>query len=169
MIYIIYFLLALCLMPVQSMFLPSLSVGGIRPDLGLIAVCWVGFWLGEYNGAVLGLFLGFAQDLLSAGPVWVDLTTKAGAGLAAGVLGRQVTHATPVMMSVGMLLISLASGAAFLMSMGLKNLSELWQMCRFVMIPEAAVNALLSTGLYWLTVEYLPGGRSLAERGISFQ
>ncbi len=167
--YVIYVGLALCLMPVQSVFLPSLNVGGVRPDLGLIAVCWVGFWFGAYKGAVLGLFLGFAQDLLSAGPFWVNLATKAGAGLAAGFLGRQVTHATPVMMAVGMLLISLASGAAFLMSMGLQNLSELWQVSRFVMIPEAVFNALLSTGLYWLTVEYLPGGRSLAERRISFQ
>jgi cell shape-determining protein MreD len=161
--YVIYFGLALCLMPVQSVFLPSLSVGGVRPDLGLIAVCWVGFWLGEYKGVVLGLFLGFAQDLLSAGTFWVNLSTKAGAGLAAGFLGRQVTHATPVMMAVGMLLISLSCGAVFLLNMGLQNSTEMWQVARYVMVPEAVFNAMLSTGLYWLVVEYLPGGRRLAE------
>jgi rod shape-determining protein MreD len=161
--YLIYFGLALCVMPVQSVFLPSLSVGGVRPDLGLIVVCWVGFWLGEWKGVVLGLFLGFAQDLLSAGTFWVHLSTKAGAGLAAGLLGRQVTQATPVMMCMGMLLISLSCGAVVLMNMGLRTSSEMWQIARYVMIPEAVFTALLSTGLYWLVVEYLPGGRSLME------
>lgn len=78
--FLLYLLLALVVVPFQTTLLHYFSVFGVRPDLGLVAACLVGFLGGELDGLILGLILGCFQDMLSAGDLWINVVTKGAAG-----------------------------------------------------------------------------------------
>ena len=82
---LLYAALILIVVPIQATLLNHMSVLGVRPDLALIAVCLVGFFGGELDGLLLGIILGWSQDLLSAGDLWVNVVSKGGAGFLAGL------------------------------------------------------------------------------------
>src|SRR5207344_1137358 len=81
---LIYGALVLAIVPLQSTLWHAVSIGGVRPDLGLIAACLVGFLGGELDGLLLGCVLGLSQDIFSAGDLWLNMVTKGGAGFLTG-------------------------------------------------------------------------------------
>ncbi len=108
--FLVYVLLALVVVPLQTTLLHYVSIIGVRPDLGLVAACLVGFFGGELDGLILGVILGCSQDMLSAGDLWVNVATKGGAGFLAGLAGRHMAHITPAVLTVGLAIISCLSG-----------------------------------------------------------
>lgn len=68
--------LVVVIAPIQATLLHYVSFFGVRPDLGLVAACLVGFLGGELDGLLLGLLLGYSQDMFSAGDLWVNVVTK---------------------------------------------------------------------------------------------
>ena len=107
--FVVYALLAMVVVPLQTTLLHYVSILGVRPDLGLIAACLVGFLGGELDGLILGLILGCFQDMLSAGELWINVVTKGGAGFLAGMAGRHMAHITPAVLTVGLVVISCLS------------------------------------------------------------
>ena len=59
--FVVYALLAMVVVPLQTTLLHYVSILGVRPDLGLIAACLVGFLGGELDGLILGLILGVSK------------------------------------------------------------------------------------------------------------
>ncbi len=51
----VYAILLLCLVPIQSVLLPHVSLWGVKPDLGLVVVCLAGLLAGELEGLLVGL------------------------------------------------------------------------------------------------------------------
>ena len=47
---LVYTILLLGLVPIQSVVLPHMIPWGVRPDLGFIVVCLVGLVAGEFEG-----------------------------------------------------------------------------------------------------------------------
>ncbi|HSC56806.1 MAG TPA: hypothetical protein VLC51_06360, partial [Nitrospira sp.] len=90
--FLLYSGLVLLLVPVQTTLLPHVAVWGIKPDLGLVVAAVVGLVAGELEGLLVGLAIGWVLNLYSAGDLWLSLVTTAGAGLFAGLLGRQVAQ-----------------------------------------------------------------------------
>ena len=82
----------LFLFPFQATLLYSLSPWGIRPDLCLITACLVGVWAGRARGAVVGVVLGFIQDLFSVSALWLNLLTKAGSGFLTGTFTKNLSN-----------------------------------------------------------------------------
>ena len=76
---LLYAVLVLTVVPIQTTLLNHVNILDVRPDLGLIVVCLVGFFGGELDGLLLGIILGWSQDLLSAGELWVNVVSKGGA------------------------------------------------------------------------------------------
>jgi hypothetical protein len=146
--------LVLGLVPLQVTLLSSLGIGGVRPDLTLIAACLVGILGGAVDGLIVGMILGYEQSLFSAGELWLGLTTKGLVGLFAGLAGRRLTHATPVSV-LGLLAgLSAVSGLAFFMARSSSSLSDQFFTLGTVLVPEAACNAAVGMGLYWLLAGY---------------
>ncbi len=148
--FLLYLLLALVVVPLQTTLLHYASVFGVRPDLGLIAACLVGFLGGELDGLILGLILGCFQDMLSAGDLWINVVTKGGSGFLAGLAGRHMAHITPAVMTVGLAIISCLSSAVFLYSMNPAGLGEVWLGVRSTVLVQAGLDAAVGAGLYLL-------------------
>ncbi len=147
----LYVGLVVGLVPIQTTLLEHASVAGIRPDVCLIAVSLIGFFGGPADGVMMGLLLGFEQDLFSAGELGLNLGTKAVIGLLAGMVGRYVAHATPASVVPVMLGLSVCSGLAFVMA-GAGG-GETLAAVQSVLLPQAVFDTTVGMGLYWLLAE----------------
>lgn len=147
----IYLLLVLGLVPAQTSLLPQWDILGVRPDLCLVAACLIGLLNGGIEGLLMGLTLGFVQDLFSAGGWGLNLATKGAAGLGAGLLARQMAHPTPRAAGLAVLGLSLGSAALFLLAVKVgKGLAIPLLTVGTVALPQALLDATLGAGLYWL-------------------
>ena len=137
--------------PLQVTVLQYLAIGEVRPDLCLALTCLVGFVVGERQGLLLGLGLGFMQDLVSAGELWLNVVTKGVAGLVAGMAGRQLVQTTPLSFLILSLSMSSLLGLVFLFAgQPVGALAEELVTLRSILLPQAAYDAVTAVGLYWL-------------------
>jgi hypothetical protein len=147
--FLLYAALVLLLVPVQTTLLPHIAIWGIKPDFGVIIAAVVGLIAGELEGLLLGLAIGWILNLYSAGDLWLSLVTTGGAGLFAGLLGRQVAQVTPMILAIGLLLLSLAGGFVAVLSMKNATMLDTWWMVQSVVLPQACFDAVLGAGLLW--------------------
>jgi len=148
--FLLYCGLTLLLVPVQTTLLPHVAIWGIKPDLGLVVAALVGLLEGELEGLLVGLAIGWVLNLYSAGDLWLSLITTGGAGLFAGLVGRQVAQVTPMILAIGLLVLSLAGGLVAVLSMKTATVTDTWWMVQSVVIPQACFDAVLGAGLLWL-------------------
>ena len=147
---VIYLILVLLLVPLQTTLLPHLSVWNVKPDLGLVAAVLVGLFAGELEGLLVGLAIGWVLSLFSAGELWLSLLTNGGAGLLAGFLGRQVSQMTSVSLGLGLLLVSLVSGAFAALNFQHFDGSQMWWMIESIVFPQACFDGVVGGALYWI-------------------
>ena len=148
--FVIYLILVLLLVPLQTTLLPHLSVWNVKPDLGLVAAVLVGLFAGELEGLLVGLAIGWILSLFSAGELWLSLLTNGGAGLLAGFLGRQVSQMTSVSLGLGLLLVSLVSGAFAALNFQHFDGSQMWWMIESIVFPQACYDGIVGGALYWI-------------------
>ncbi len=148
-----YIGLFLAVVPVQTTVLGAVEVGGIRPDLCLITAVLVGLTVGPFEGLLMGLGLGFVQDLFSAGPVGLNLVTKGVFGCLAGLASRYVASITTTTALLVVLGLSALSGIAFLLSgRAGEGPSDVLYGLGFVLLPQAVYDAAVAVGVYSLIV-----------------
>ncbi|HKW85483.1 MAG TPA: hypothetical protein VJM82_00275 [Nitrospiraceae bacterium] len=160
---VLYLALIFGLVPIQTTVLAHSSIGGIRPDLCLVAASLVGLFAGELEGLLLGLALGFVQDLFSAGDLWLNVVTKGSVGLLAGMAGRYVAYATTITVLAAVMGLSLFSGTVFLLTVGPRGLAEGFFAVRSVLLPQALWDAVLAAGIYWLLTEHFRRKQAILE------
>ena len=148
--FLLYLILVLLLVPVQTTLLPHLSVWNIKPDLGLVAAALVGLFAAELEGLLVGLAIGWVLSLFSAGELWLSLLTNGGVGLLAGFLGRQVSQVTAISLGTGVLLVSLASGLLAAMSFKGFDMAQMWWVVQSIVFPQACFDGVMGAGFYWL-------------------
>lgn len=147
---LLYALLIALLVPLQAILLPHLSVWNVKPNLGLIAACLIGFLAGELEGVLVGLALGWVMSLFSAEDLGYSMLTKGGIGFLSGLAGRQIAHMTPVVLVVGLLIASFVAGLAGATLLRLSEEQDLWWALRAVVLPQACFDAVVGGTLYWL-------------------
>ncbi|MBI5317689.1 MAG: hypothetical protein HZB34_17150 [Nitrospirae bacterium] len=147
---VIYLILVLLLVPLQTTLLPHLSVWNVKPDMGLVAAVLVGLFAGELEGLLVGLAIGWVLSLFSAGELWLSLLTNGGAGLLAGFLGRQVSQMTSLSLGLGLLLVSLVSGAFAALNFQHFDGSQMWWMIESIVFPQACFDGVVGGALYWI-------------------
>lgn len=151
------------LVPIQSILLPYVSVWGVKPDVGFIAVCMVGLFGGELEGLLVGLTLGWVMSLFSAGDPTVGMVTKGGAGYVSGLAGRQVAQMTPAVLVIGLLVGSCLTGLLTAVSLKSTDEQDLWWAIRAVVLPQACFDAAVGGALYWLAWSRLNVERWVSE------
>jgi cell shape-determining protein MreD len=145
-----YVALMLGLIPIQTTVLDYASIGGIRPDLCLIAAFLVGFVMGEGPGGMTGMALGFLQDLFSAGQLWINLLIKGIVGLLGSLFGRHLANATAVSVMSLLFMLSAVSGAMFTAWFHAGNHPDFVTSLQTSIIPQALYDAAVGGLLYWL-------------------
>jgi hypothetical protein len=161
---LLYAGLVLIVVPFQTTVLHHINLLDVRPDVGLIAVCLVGFFGGELDGLVLGVILGWSQDLLSAGELWVNVVSKGGAGFLAGLAGRHLAHITPTVLLIGLAAISCVSSLAFVYSMKISDWDVIWHVIYSKVIIQGVFDAAIGTAAYWLFLRRSGIDEVMAER-----
>ena len=139
------------LVPIQAIVLPHLSVWNVKPDLGLVAVCLIGFLAGELDGVVVGLALGWVMSLFSADNLGYSMLTKGGIGFLSGFAGRQIAHMTPAVLALGLMIASALAGLIMASSLPLGDEQDLWWALRTVVLPQACFDAVVGCLVYWLS------------------
>lgn len=147
--------LVLFLVPLYITVLPHVSFWGVTPDVGLVIAAMIGLVAGELEGLVVGLAIGWILNIYSAGDLWLSLLTKGGAGLLAGLIGRQVAQITPLVLCIGLLIFSLASGLAAVCAMKRATVSDAWWMIQSIVLPQACFDAALGAGLFWMANRWM--------------
>lgn len=87
---VIYGVLFLASVVLQSTFFHFFKIGGVKPDLILVIVILSAFFKGERLGAVLGFIYGIFEDLIVGRYIGIQALTKMTAGYAVGVLGKKL-------------------------------------------------------------------------------
>jgi len=147
---LVYTTLVLLLVPLHTTLLPHMSVWGIKPDVGLVVAALIGLVMGELEGLVVGLAIGWVLNMYSAGDLWLSLVTKGGAGLLAGLLGRQVAQVTPLVLCMGLLILSFGEGIMAVSTMRVATVPQTLWMVQSIIVPQACFDAALGTGLFWM-------------------
>jgi hypothetical protein len=160
---LMYAILIASLVPIQSIFLPHMSVWGVMPDLGFIMVCLVGLFGGELEGLLVGLALGWVMSLFSAGDLFASMVTKGGIGYLAGLAGRHVVYLTPVVLVLGLLVTSCLAGLLTAFLLTLNDQQDWWWAVRAVVLPQAMFDAVVGGVLYWVVWSRLNIERWVAE------
>jgi rod shape-determining protein MreD len=150
----IYIPVLLLIVPLQTTAAHFLSFHGIKPDLGLIAVCLIGFRAGEIDGLGMGIATGLLLDLFSGGPIPANLLTKPIAGWVAGRVGKTVHHLNLFSSMAILAGISLVCGFLIYFLLQLFSVGmETMQAFRWIILPQAVYDGIAGA----LLLSLIPG------------
>jgi hypothetical protein len=147
---LMYFAVIVGLVPIQSVLLTHISLWGVKPDLGFVAVCLIGLFGGELDGLLVGFALGWAMSLFSAQELISGAVLKGAVGFIAGLAGRQVVYLTPVVLVIGLLVVSCLTGLVTPLALKLSPQQDVWWALRTVVLPQACFDAVIGGVIYWL-------------------
>jgi hypothetical protein len=147
---LIYFAVIVGLVPIQSVLLTHISLWGVKPDLGFVAVCLIGLFGGELDGLLVGFALGWAMSLFSAQELISGAVLKGAVGFIAGLAGRQVVYLTPVVLVIGLLVVSCLTGLVTPLALKLSPQQDVWWALQTVVLPQACLDAVIGGAIYWL-------------------
>lgn len=82
----------LSIIPLQTILLEKVQIGGTKPDLALVWIFVQGWFWGIRNGLYWGMALGGLLDLFSIGTLGLGLVIKGIVGCVAGILGKSFLH-----------------------------------------------------------------------------
>lgn len=141
----------LLVVPIQVAWIHHIAINDVRPDICLALACLLGFLRGERHGLLLGLSIGFAQDLASTGDLWLNMLTKGAGGMVAGLVGRRLVQGTMLSFVMLVLSVSCLSGVLFLFAgRSVGTFADEFVLVRSVLLPQAAYDSVFAAGLYWL-------------------
>lgn len=151
---LIYIALIAGIVSIQSVLLPHASLWGVKPDLGFVAVCLIGLFGGELEGLLFGLALGWAMSQFSAQDLLSAAIIKGSVGFIAGLAGRQVAYLSPPVLVLGLLVISGLVGLITPFALRLSAQQDVWWALWTVVLPQAALDAIIGGAVYWLISSY---------------
>jgi hypothetical protein len=146
----IYGAIIVGIVPVQSVLLPHLTLWGVKPDLGVVAVCLIGLIGGELEGLLVGVAVGWALSLFSAQDVIPGAMLKGVLGFAAGLAGRHMVYLSPLVLVVGLLAVSCLVSLVTPFVLRLSPQQDLWWVVWNVAVPQACLDAVIGGAIYWL-------------------
>jgi rod shape-determining protein MreD len=130
--------------PFQAVMYNRLAVFGVHADLVLIAVCLIGLQAGELDAIVVGIALGFTQDLFTGSAHWENLWLKPLLGLLASVASHNVVNLTLSFSLALLLALSVFSGSImFLLKTFQGPGVDFLAAARGIILPQACYDAVL--------------------------
>lgn len=138
----VYAALALGAFLLQVAILPHLQVAHVRPDLLLVLCLTAGLVHGPRAGALTGLWIGLAQDLLAGRFLGLFVLTKAALGALGGFAGQRIYRDRVVVPALTAFAGTILQRLVMMGAMGLggvPGVASPWQASLWI---EAAANGL---------------------------
>ena len=88
LIIIVFFIIFLLIFFLQSNFFNWYNIAGIKPNLYILFVLFIGLFLGRNYGFFLGIFFGFILDLFVAKRIGINSIMLGFAGLIGGIIDK---------------------------------------------------------------------------------
>ncbi|MGA1876216.1 MAG: rod shape-determining protein MreD [bacterium] len=149
----LFFFLLIMIIPAffQSSAFNMLTVGHIKPDLVLIAACYIGLHWDEDTGTCFGFFIGLLQDVFSAGLLGLNALAKTLFGYLSGKAGKRLNIRNPVVQIFLVALFSLLEGTIFLAALKIFYLPrDAHETFLHLVLPQTLYNIILTPILFWL-------------------
>jgi len=149
MIPLLYIFGLVVLILLQTTLLHEASIAGIKPDLALVVVYFLGLFGGEVRGFWTGLGTGYLMDLMSGGVWGIHLITKSILGYVAGLLGRTFINVKVIFTGITIAFCSLVQGLIFvIVSYFISDPEDLLLLLSRVVLPQAIYDGVLGSGLF---------------------
>lgn len=150
---LVWTIFLILLLAFQGSLLNPFVIGGIRPDLILITVYLFGIFKGDVKGGLMGAFLGFIVDIISAGPVYYNIFAKFFIGYLAGVIGRWLQNPGYILHMSLIFIVSLVQGLGILLILTFLGMAKFPGDLVYIAIPQAIFDGVLG-GMAYLLLTY---------------
>ncbi|MFQ5454844.1 MAG: rod shape-determining protein MreD [Nitrospirota bacterium] len=148
--FLIYIIIFILIIPVQTIFMDTISIHGITPEIGLVIVYCIGMFYGEVEGIVIGFYLGVILDIFSGG-FWYNFLGKTLIGLLSGLLGKSILN-LKLYFNISMIfLFSLIEGVlVYLMLEMLEKDINFFETLKGIIIPQSIYNGVIGGIASWM-------------------
>jgi rod shape-determining protein MreD len=141
----------------QTSFVPSLSVLGVKPDLLMIVLFFFSIRYGVMAGVFVGFFMGLAQDLYTPAILGQNALTKTIIGACIGLFNEKVMRTDPFVKTIILFVMFIVHDSVFMLVLLMKNTNHFFVMVPDLFlktIPRALYSAVIAALFYaW---EFLP-------------
>ncbi|GAB6158221.1 rod shape-determining protein MreD [Desulfotomaculum varum] len=147
---VVFLLLILIALLLQSTIFTFFQMAGIKPDLVLMLVVFNSFLRGSREGAFLGFVAGLAEDVFSGSYIGLNALTKMLAGYLVGLAEARFYKESVIIVSLVTFMVAIINQLAcyallFYLDIAVAPFFALAQ----VMLPAAVYTALLAPLTYW--------------------
>ncbi|SHE52990.1 rod shape-determining protein MreD [Desulforamulus putei DSM 12395] len=147
---IVFLLLIIIALLLQSTIFTFLQVAGVKPDLILMLVVFNGFLRGSREGAFLGFLAGLAQDIFSGSYIGLNALTKMLAGYLVGLAEARFYKESVIIVSLVTFMVGILNQLAcyvllFYLNIEVAPFFALGQ----VIMPSAIYTGLMVPLTYW--------------------
>lgn len=130
-------------MILQATFLYRFEIAGIRPDLLVAFVVYLGWMRGPIAGTVGGFLVGLIQDLDAPGPLGLNALSKTIVGFAVAKAGFRVHRANAGVRFAFFLFAMLAHDIVYFAASSLGDLGLFMKQMFTIAVPSALYTALV--------------------------
>ena len=130
-------------MILQAAFLNRFEVAGIRPDLLVAFVVYLGWMRGPIAGTIGGFFVGLIQDLDASGPLGLNALAKTIVGFAVAKAGARVDRSSLGVRFVFFLVAMLTHDVVYFAASSLGDPALFLRQMLTIALPSALYTALV--------------------------
>jgi len=135
----------------QTSFVPSLAVFGVKPDLLMIALFLFAIRYGIAPGIFVGFFLGLTQDLYTPALLGQDALAKTIIGACSGMVNEKVMRTDPIGKTLILFILFIIHDSLFFIVLIARDQSSISALVPFLLmktLPRALYSVLIAAMFY---------------------
>jgi rod shape-determining protein MreD len=140
---------------VQSSLVVKISILGIKPDLLLAIIIYIGLLRGPIMASVMGFIVGFVADLSATHLLGINALSMSVVGFVAGRIWVNINRESFLAQFLVLFLLSLLHDIIFLILITAGRLADIFQSLVWVSIPSAFYTSVVSPALFWVFMKYV--------------
>jgi rod shape-determining protein MreD len=135
----------------QTSFVPSLAIFGVKPDLLMLALFFFAIRYGILPGIFVGFLLGLTQDLYSPAILGQQALAKTIIGACSGIVNEKVMRTDPIAKTILLFFLFLVHDSLFFVALVVRDVSSVSEIVPYLVlktIPRALYSVLIAVLFY---------------------
>lgn len=146
---IAFFIVFLILYLIQTNFFSWYNIAGIKPNLFIIFILFIGLFIGKKNGFILGIIFGLLLDLFIGKRIGLNAIMLSIAGLMGGTLDKSFSKESRItFMTMTFIVTILCESINYVIQIILLNVNPIFNSFIKIIMVEAIYNTILIIILY---------------------